>query len=100
MRIERLEISNFRGISNGSVCFSDRTILIGDNNAGKTTILEAIALLLGRDRMVRALSEHDFYGSDPGPTDRVRLIATLTGFESNEPENHVDWFRAESADVG
>lgn len=94
MRIDRLEIFNFRGISNGSVCFSDRTILIGDNNAGKTTILEAIALLLGRDRMVRALSEHDFYGSDPGPTDRVRLIATLTGFESNEPENHVDWFRA------
>ena len=94
MRIERLDISNFRGILSGSVKFSDRTILIGDNNAGKTTILEAIALLLGRDRMVRRLTEHDFFGSNPQPTDRIRLIATLGGFDQNDPTQHPDWFRA------
>lgn len=94
MRIEKLEISNFRGIESGAVTFTDRTILIGDNNSGKTTILEAIALLLGRDRMVRGLSEHDFYGSTPKPKDRIRLIATLTGFEDNNPEKNVDWIRS------
>lgn len=94
MKIDRLEIQNFRGIQSGTVFFTDRTILIGDNNAGKTTILEAIALLLGRDRMVRTLSEHDFFGSDPQPADRIRLIATLSGFEPNDPDHHRDWVRA------
>jgi len=94
MKIERLEISNFRGINSGTVFFTNRSILIGANNAGKTTVLEAVALLLGRDRMVRTLTEHDFYGSNPTAADRIRLIATLSGFEPNDPAQHPDWFRA------
>lgn len=94
MHIDRLEISEFRGVKLGTVFFTARSIIIGANNAGKTTILEALALLLGRDRMVRALTEHDFYGSEPTPTDRIRIIATLSGFDQNDPVQHPDWFRA------
>lgn len=93
MRIVSLRIENFRGIREGLVNFANHTVLIGANNAGKTTVLEAMALLFGRDRMVRSLTEHDFFGSDPQAQDRIRLIATIIGFEGDDPAQHLDWFR-------
>jgi predicted ATP-dependent endonuclease of OLD family len=54
MRIAQLQIERFRGIESALVDFSDKeTMLIGPNGAGKSTILEALALLFGRDRLVR-----------------------------------------------
>lgn len=93
MQIAKLEIQNFRGIREGVVRFSPHTVLVGPNNCGKTTVIEALALLFGRDRMVRQLTEHDFYGSNPQPADRIRLVATVIGFEGDEPSQHLDWFR-------
>ncbi|UXN76112.1 hypothetical protein N8D56_25785 (plasmid) [Devosia sp. A8/3-2] len=43
--------------------------------------------------MVRQLTEHDFYGSNPQPVDRIRLIATIIGFDGDDPAQHMDWFR-------
>jgi hypothetical protein len=93
LQVAKLEIENFRGIREGVVRFAPHTVLIGSNNCGKTTIIEALALLFGRDRMVRQLTEHDFYGSNPQPPDRIRLIATITGFDGDDPARHTDWFR-------
>lgn len=93
MQIAKLEIKNFRGIREGVVRFSPHTVLVGSNNCGKTTVVEALALLFGRDRMVRQLTEHDFYGSNPQPADRIRLVATVIGFEGDDPAQHMDWFR-------
>jgi putative ATP-dependent endonuclease of the OLD family len=93
VQIAKLEIKNFRGIRAGEVRFSPHTVLVGPNNCGKTTVIEALALLFGRDRMIRQLTEHDFYGSDPQPADRIRLVATVIGFEGDDPAQHVDWFR-------
>jgi putative ATP-dependent endonuclease of the OLD family len=93
VQIAELKIENFRGIREGVVRFSPHTVLVGSNNCGKTTVIEALALLFGRDRMVRQLTEHDFYGSDPQPADRVRLIATVVGFAGDDPTQHMDWFR-------
>lgn len=93
MQIAELRIENFRGIANGHVRFGQHTVLVGPNNCGKTTIIEALALLFGRDRMIRSLTEHDFFGANPGPADRIRLIATIIGFEGNDPAGHSEWFR-------
>lgn len=93
MRVASLEIRNFRGIRHGHICFKQHSVLIGANNTGKTTVIEALTLLFGRERMVRELTEHDFYGSDPQPEDRIKLVATVTGFESQDPSDHLDWFR-------
>lgn len=93
MWVCQLAIQNFRGIKDATVTFSPRqTILVGANGAGKSTILESLALLFGRDRLVRTLTEHDFYGSTPMAADRIRLVATITGFSSNTPNDHRDWF--------
>lgn len=93
MFVSKLEITNFRGIANGTVSLQPFTTLIGPNNCGKTTIVEALALVLGRDRLIRQLTEHDFYGSSPARQDRILIVATLAGFANNDPERNPSWFR-------
>lgn len=63
MKISQLMIQNFRGISGASLLLPDHVLLIGDNNVGKSTILEAIDLVLGPDRLNRRppVDEHDFH---------------------------------------
>jgi putative ATP-dependent endonuclease of the OLD family len=97
MQIADLYIENFRGIRRGHVRFGPHTVFVGPNNCGKTTVIEALALLFGRDRLVRTLTEHDFYGSDPQPADRIRLIATIIDFEGDDPADHSNWFRDDRA---
>jgi putative ATP-dependent endonuclease of OLD family len=93
MWICQLDMEKFRGIEKARVNFGERqTVLVGPNGAGKSTVLEAFALLFGRDRLVRTLTEHDFYGSNPAAGDRIRLIATITGFSSNTAADHSQWF--------
>ncbi|AVP98910.1 chromosome partitioning protein [Ahniella affigens] len=93
MRVSSLKIENFRGIRSGFVRFGAHPVFVGDNNCGKTTLIEALALLLGRDRLVRELTEHDFYGSSPEPADRISLTATITDFPNDDPELCSHWFR-------
>ena len=93
MRVSKLKIENFRGIRSGAIQFRDHTVLIGPNNSGKTTIIEALALVLGRERLVRILTENDFFGLNPQPADRIRISATITGFEPQDFTDHPDWFR-------
>ena len=63
LKISRLMIRNFRGIKCADLIFQNHVVLIGDNNTGKSTILEAIDLALGPDRLNRRapIDEHDFY---------------------------------------
>jgi predicted ATPase len=42
--IEKLKITNFRGIKDGEIELAPVTILLGANNSGKSTILEALFL--------------------------------------------------------
>jgi putative ATP-dependent endonuclease of the OLD family len=63
MRVARLKIANFRGISEAETLFTGHTVLVGGNNSGKSTVLEALDLVLGPDRLARIspIDEHDFY---------------------------------------
>jgi putative ATP-dependent endonuclease of OLD family len=62
MRVTRLKIENFRGISKAELHFSGHTLLIGGNNVGKSTVCEALDLVLGPDRLYRnpPVEEFDF----------------------------------------
>ena len=63
MEIRRIDIHNFRGICRASILLPRHAVLIGDNNVGKTTLLEAINLVLGPDRLNHfpPIDEHDFF---------------------------------------
>jgi putative ATP-dependent endonuclease of OLD family len=55
MKVAKLHIENFRGIKESTLLFLDHVVLIGDNNVGKSTVFEALDLVLGRTayRVVR-----------------------------------------------
>ncbi|PTV93699.1 putative ATP-dependent endonuclease of OLD family [Rhodobacter aestuarii] len=63
MRVCRISINHFRGIKGAVLHLPKHAVLIGDNNTGKTTILEALDLALGPDRLNRTppIDEHDFH---------------------------------------
>lgn len=84
MRVQRLQIENFRGISKAELHFTGHTLLIGGNNVGKSTICEALDLVLGSDRLNRnpPVDEFDFrnagYLADDGETSvPLRIEAVL-----------------------
>lgn len=93
MRIAHLSIKNFRGIREANITFGQHTVLVGPNNSGKTTVIEAMTMLFGRDRLIRTLTEHDFFGCDPQPADRIQIVATVVDFTHNIPDEHLEWFR-------
>ena len=63
MRIRRLKLANFRSVAEGRVTFPGHTVIIGGNSVGKSTMCEALDLLLGPDRLSRRspIDEHDFF---------------------------------------
>ena len=66
MKVVRLTISNFRGIKSAELLFDGHTLMVGSNNVGKSTICEALDLVLGPDRLNRfpPIDEFDFYNSE------------------------------------
>jgi len=83
MRVRRLTVQNFRGIQNGVVDFAGNTLLVGGNNMGKSTVCEALDLVLGPERLYRhpVVNEHDFYKSkylnEDGTPVEIRIEAIL-----------------------
>lgn len=110
MRIARVKILNFRGIASCELCLDGTTVLLGDNNIGKSTVLEAIELAIGPDRLSRAqpIDEHDFYGGVYRKTDGSTvaisievLVAGLAPDQVSKFRENVEWWRtAERTLVG
>ena len=86
MRVSRLKITNFRGIAAAELMFSGHCLMVGQNNVGKSTICEALDLVLGQDRLHKfpPLDEYDFYNAqyltqdeEPAPCPlRIEVVLT------------------------
>jgi len=83
-------IENFRGISKLNLELDRTTVLIGENNSGKTSVLEALHTCMNRGLSRRAtpFSEHDFHlaTEDAEPADAPPIVLTLTFEESKAGE--------------
>ena len=96
MRIVRVHIENFRGISLADIHLNGTSVLLGDNNIGKSTIFEAIELAIGADRLSRtqAIDEHDFHGgrylNDGDQLRKIVVEVVIAGLD----EQHRIKFRA------
>jgi putative ATP-dependent endonuclease of OLD family len=102
MRIRHLEIKSFRGISELRFAPGERTVILGPNNAGKTTVLEALDLLLhsGRGRARPAPSEIDYFGRDPSKEFSIEaVIGELPEDFSTDARRYLEGWDAEHEQV-
>ena len=90
MIVDEIEINNFRGIRNLSLKLDETTVLIGENNTGKSTILAALESCLSRSltRRSGAFSEYDYYlpEKDSQPMDSEGIEITIRFLEQVENE--------------
>lgn len=101
MKIVQVRVANFRGIAQGTVHFDGHSVLVGDNNAGKSTLLEAIDLVLGPERLSRrpVVDEHDFYAGQylsaegqPIPLEVEVIVADLSEEQLRHFREHLEWW--------
>lgn len=64
-----MQIKKFRGVSEGRVDFNGNALLVAGNSVGKSTICEALDLVLGPERTFRrpVIDEYDFFGANYQP---------------------------------
>ena len=91
MRINRVQITNFRNFKAVDVCFDSHAVILGENKIGKSNFLYALRLVLdpSLSDTARQLREEDFWDPLPRPItgDHMIVIAIdLTEFDSNEDQ--------------
>lgn len=76
MQVRRLRIQRFRGIEYLDLHPRQKTVLVGPNNSGKSTVLEALDLLLhsGAGRPRPNPTEVDYFDRDPSQGFRIEAI--------------------------
>ena len=85
MRLYELHIRNFRKIENLTVRFPrGLSVIVGENNAGKTTIIDALRLMLfsSRDFNALRLSEDDFRRESEGAP--IEISCTFCDLDDND----------------
>lgn len=105
MKIARAIIKNFRGIREGTLFFGDKVVLVGDNNTGKSTVLNAIDLVLGPERLQKfpVINEHDFYGGQYLDAEEneveifIELVITdLSAEQKRHFGGHIEWWDSQA----
>lgn len=102
MQIRRITIERFRGIDYLQFHPGRRTVILGPNNAGKSTVLEALDLLLhsGLGRPRPAPDELDYYQRDPSDGFEVEaVIGDLPNDFQAQVHLHLEGWRQAEADV-
>lgn len=88
MFLERIEIVGFRGINRLSLILEQNDVLIGENAWGKSSLLDALTLLLAADNRLYAFTPDDFYfppGEQQGREKHLHIILT---FREQEEGSH------------
>lgn len=92
MRLETLEIKNYRGFSNTTISFGKYTSLVGPNGAGKSTVLMALNVLF-RNKSdvstdVQILTQEDFHNKDTSNPIEIRGTFTDLTDEAKQTLQH------------
>lgn len=106
MRVRRVVMKNFRGVRAGRVLFDAHALLVGASGVGKSTLCEALELVLGPERMARrqVIDEYDFYAARyqeaDGGLPEVRIEVVLTDLASEAQRRFRSHLRLWSAKDG
>jgi len=90
MQLTQLDILNFRGIEQLSLPLDDLCVLIGENNTGKSTILDAIRICLTRSLTQKGavFNEYDYHltsdTTDPSSSPPIKITLRFSERQENE----------------
>ena len=78
MFLKRVYIKNFRSLKNIRVDLDENTVLMGENNAGKTSFMDAIRIALTKVNGRYLLEDYDYYMDEhilsPKDSDGIEII--------------------------
>ncbi|MGU3376541.1 ATP-dependent nuclease [Chryseobacterium sp. M5A1_1a] len=97
IRLQSIRIKGFRGFKNIEVDFENTSVLVGTNNAGKTTLLKALQIALTNSHFI---SNDDFYYCEDHIDDTIIIDTLFVPISENEisdkfDEQWADVFKAE-----
>ncbi|MGV3345071.1 DUF2813 domain-containing protein [Enterobacteriaceae bacterium LUAb1] len=87
MQLESLDVTGFRGINRLSLPVENDNVLIGENAWGKSSLLDALTLLLSPDGLNYHFSRHDFHftpGEQQTRLNHLQIIFTFRECEVDE----------------
>ncbi|HEY4468071.1 MAG TPA: ATP-dependent endonuclease [Klebsiella sp.] len=88
MHLERVEIVGFRGINRLSLMLEQNNVLIGENAWGKSSLLDALTLLLSPEFDLYHFVREDFWFPPGDILGRERHLHIILTFRENEPGRH------------
>ncbi|EJL6513818.1 ATP-dependent endonuclease [Vibrio cholerae] len=89
MHLERIEIAGFRGIRRLSLTFDEITTLIGENTWGKSSLLDALSVVLPADGTLYPFTLQDFhvdYSIADAQTQNLQIILVFAASDLHEPK--------------
>lgn len=93
MKIANVRIANFRGLKDLDLEFDDTTVLIGENNSGKTSVLDALRLCLRElgPRRRTVFDSFDFHlkdgAAEPHSADPITIEFRFAEMSASEWED-------------
>ncbi len=89
MYLERIEISGFRGIRRLSLAFDELTTLIGENTWGKSSLLDALSLMLPENGQLYEFELQDFHVDYAISLPQTQDIQIILSFVTTDPHEHI-----------
>ena len=93
MFLKEIKVKNFRSLKNVSVFLDDQTVLIGENNSGKTAFLDAVRFALSKTTGRNPYDEYDYYMdqnlSSPKESDGISVILRFEEKEAEEWDGYI-----------
>ena len=85
MLLERVEIAGFRGINRMSLVLEQNNVLIGENAWGKSSLLDALTLLLAPDPALYQFVRNDFWFPPGDLQSREHHLHIVLTFRERDP---------------
>lgn len=93
MFLKEVRVKNFRSLRDVNIKLDESTVLIGENNAGKSTLLDAIRKGLSRQGTRAVFDDYDFFMdsemASPKDSDGIKIVLIFEEREIDEWEGYI-----------
>jgi putative ATP-dependent endonuclease of OLD family len=88
MRLKRFEVRNFKGLKSVSFEWDRFAVLIGENNVGKSSLLQALDWFLSGSAIKDENLCHNHVATEENPVELIGYFVELTDVEKTAPAVH------------